>query len=115
MHGQVHRRYTLYGQNVENQIVGRWDDLPPSLRPHKDEFGRPLGKYTDNSANLIQQGFQRIKDRFKLLHSARKILKGERTASCFYSRVDKNDGVGVLLNKHRNKANYSNVMRCANS
>ena len=45
--------------------------------------GDPLGKYTDNSANLIQQGFQRIKDRFKLLHSARKILKGERTASCF--------------------------------
>ena len=76
---------------------------------------RPLGKYTDNSANLIQQGFQRIKDRFKLLHSARKILKGERTASCFYSRIDKTDGVGVLLNKHRNKANYSNVMRCANA
>ena len=76
---------------------------------------RPLGKYTDNSANLIQQGFQRIKDRFKLLHSARKILKGERTASCFYSRIDKTDGVGVLLNKHRNKANYSNIMRCANA
>ena len=75
----------------------------------------PLGKYTDNSANLIQQGFQRIKDRFKLLHSARKILKGERTASCFYSRIDKTDGVGVLLNKHRNKANYSNIMRCANA
>ena len=77
--------------------------------------GDPLGKYTDNSANLIQQGFQRIKDRFKLLHSARKILKGERTASCFYSRIDKTDGVGVLLNKHRNKANYSNIMRCANA
>jgi hypothetical protein len=129
LHGQVHRRYTLYGQNVENQIVGGsshrrsaegsqatgWDDLPSHLRPHKDEKGRPLVKYTDNSSILVQQGFQRLRDRFKLLNKVRKILKGERTQHCFFNRVDRNDGVGVMFNKSRNKANYSNIMRCANA
>ena len=33
----------------------------------------------------------------------------------FFNRVDKNDGVGVMFNKARNKANYSNIMRCANA
>lgn len=81
-----------------------------------DENGKSLGIYTDNSAILATQGFQAIKDRFKLLNNAaRKILKGERTASCFFNRVDKTDGVGVYLNRHRNKANYSNIMRCANA
>ena len=80
-----------------------------------DENGKPLGNNTDNSAILTQQGFQAIKERFKLLDSARKILDGERTQHCFYNRVDKNDGVGVTFNKFRNKANYTNVMRCANA
>ena len=120
---------TLYCQNDVNQIVGGssrrrsaegsqatgWDDLPSHLRPHKDEKGRPLGNTTDNSAIRTQQGFQAIKERFKLLDSARKILDGERTQHCFYNRVDKNDGVGVTFNKFRNKANYTNVMRCANA
>ena len=79
-----------------------------------DENGS-LVKYTDNSAIVAAQGFQRIKERFKLLNSARKILKGERTQHCFYNRIEKTDGVGVMFNKYRNKANFSNVMRCANS
>ena len=91
------------------------ENILPSLRPHKDEKGRPLGNTTDNSAIRTQQGFQAIKERFKLLDSARKILDGERTQHCFYNRVDKNDGVGVTFNKFRNKANYTNVMRCANA
>jgi hypothetical protein len=91
------------------------ENIPPSLRPHKDEKGRSLGNTTDNSANRTTQGFQAIKERFKLLDSARKILDGERTQHCFYNRVDKNDGVGVTFNKFRNKANYTNVMRCANA
>lgn len=115
MYSQYNEVTTLYSQNVENQIVGRWDDLPPSLRPHKDEFGRPLVIYTDNSSILVQQGFQRLRDRFKLLNKVRKILKGERTQHCFFNRVDRNDGVGVMFNKSRNKANYSNIMRCANA
>ena len=44
-----------------------------------DENGKPLGNTTDNSAIRTQQGFQAIKERFKLLDSARKILDGERT------------------------------------
>ena len=47
-----------------------------------DENGS-LVKYTDNSAIVAAQGFQRIKERFKLLNSARKILKGERTPTLF--------------------------------
>ena len=76
---------------------------------------KALGNTTDNSAIRTQQGFQAIKERFKLLDSARKILDGQRTQHCFYNRVDKNDGVGVTFNKFRNKANYTNVMRCANA
>ena len=118
----------MYGQNVENQIVGGssrrrsaegsqatgWDDLPSHLRPHKDEKGRPLGIYTDNSAIRTTQGFQPIREKFKLLHFARKLLPKERTAHCFYNRITKEEGVSVFLNKLRNKANYGNVMRCAN-
>ena len=64
----------MYGQNVENQIVGGssrrrsaegsqatgWDDLPSHLRPHKDEKGRPLGIITKSHPPLDTQGFQRI-------------------------------------------------------
>ena len=145
LHGQVHRRYTLYGQNVENQsgdsspektrgararsehgFYGEGSQ-PNSLATFKlvtngsgkvwpvDENGRSLVIYTDNSAIRTQQGFQRIRERFKLLDSTRKILKGERTQHCFFNRVDKNDGVGVMFNKARKKANYSNIMRCANA
>ena len=127
---------TLYSQNDVNQIGGEGDARPCALPractraplPHVklvtngsgkvwpvDENGKPLGNTTDNSAIRTQQGFQAIKERFKLLDSARKILDGERTQHCFYNRVDKNDGVGVTFNKFRNKANYTNVMRCANA
>ncbi|MCH2017340.1 hypothetical protein MKX17_15685, partial [Acinetobacter ursingii] len=75
---------------------------------------RPLGIYTDNSANRTTQGFQTIREKFKLLHFARKLLPKERTAHCFYNRIAKEEGVSVFLNKLRNKANYGNVMRCAN-
>ena len=130
MYDQVHRRYTLYDQNVKKQIglgeahprpaegsqAARVDE-PPAIQFVTDGRGNvyPLGNTTDNSAIRTQQGFQAIKERFKLLDSARKILDGERTQHCFYNRVDKNDGVGVTFNKFRNKANYTNVMRCANA
>ena len=79
-----------------------------------DENGKPLGIYTDNSAIPTTQGFQPIREKFKLLHFARKLLPKERTAHCFYNRVTKEEDVSVFLNKSRNKANYGNVMRCAN-
>ena len=105
----------MYGQNVENQIVGGssrrrsaegsqatgWDDLPSHLRPHKDEKGRPLGIYTDNSANRTTQGFQPIREKFKLLHFARKLLPKERTALFFYNGITKEEGVFVFFNKLR--------------
>lgn len=117
----------MYDQNIQNQSGGAAErgvprtliapsDLP-TVQLVTDGRGnvRPLGNTTDNSAIRTQQGFQAIKERFKLLDSARKILDGERTQHCFYNRVDKNDGVGVTFNKFRNKANYTNVMRCANA
>ena len=124
----------MYDQNIQNQSRGSAERgvprtlIAPSDLPTVklvtngsgkvwavDENGKPLGNTTDNSAIRTQQGFQAIKERFKLLDSARKILDGERTQHCFYNRVDKNDGVGVTFNKFRNKANYTNVMRCANA
>lgn len=116
MYSQYNEVKTLYSQNHVNQIGGgsNWEHIPTHLRPHKDEFGRPLGIYTDNSAILAAQGFQRIRERFKLLDTVRKVLKGERTQYCFFNRVDKNDGVGVTYNNLRKKANYTNIMRCAN-
>ena len=134
LYDQVHRRITLYDQNIQNQSGGAAERgvprtlIAPSDLPTVklvtngsgkvwavDENGKPLGINTDNSANRTQQGFQAIKERFKLLDSARKILHGERTQHCFYNRVDKNDGVGVTFNKLRKKANYTNIMRCANA
>ena len=127
LYDQVHRRITLYDQNIQNQSgtpaerVDHRSSIAPSDVPTvqfvTDGRGNvyPLGNTTDNSAIRTQQGFQAIKERFKLLDSARKILDGERTQHCFYNRVDKNDGVGVTFNKFRNKANYTNVMRCANA
>ena len=121
---------TLYCQNDVNQIglsashlrpaegsQAAGGDALPTIQFVTDGRGNvyPLGINTDNSAIRTQQGFQAIKERFKLLDSARKILDGERTQHCFYNRVDKNDGVGVTFNKFRNKANYTNVMRCANA
>ena len=125
---------TLYSQNDVNQIGGEGDARPCALPractraplPHVklvtngsgkvwpvDENGKPLGIYTDNSAIRTTQGFQPIREKFKLLHFARKLLPKERTAHCFYNRITKEEGVSVL-NKLRNKANYGNVMRCAN-
>ena len=127
LYDQVHRRITLYDQNIQNQSgataergVPRTHIAPsdvPTVQFVTDGRGnlKPLGITTDNSAIRTQQGFQAIKERFKLLDSARKILDGERTQYCFYNRVDKNDGVGVTYNKLRKKANYTNVMRCANA
>ena len=103
------------GASTSDRRESAFHALPDSLKPHKGLDGGSLGNTTDNSAIRTQQGFQAIKERFKLLDSARKILDGERTQHCFYNRVDKNDGVGVTFNKFRNKANYTNVMRCANA
>lgn len=73
-----------------------------------------LGIYTDNSAIVVPQGFQPLREKFKLLHNVRKILPAERVSKCFYNRVSKEEGVEVFLNRLRNKANYGNLMRCAN-
>ena len=119
----------MYNQNTLNQIerkaLNAEERNGAEVRSHKHNAPRTAPQanfkssslviYTDNSANLTQQGFQRTRERFKLLDSARKVLKGERTQHCFFNRVDKNDGVGVMFNKARKKANYSNIMRCANS
>ena len=102
----------MYDQSIEFQSGsstrggGGGNDRPtdrcgelPHLKLVTDGNGnvRPLGNTTDNSAIRTQQGFQAIKNRFKLLDSARKILDGQRTQHCFYNRVDKNDGVGSHL------------------
>lgn len=94
--------YLFYGAN------------PPKTSPMGLKKSNPLGIYTDNSSILENKGFQPIKEKFKLLHFARKLLPKERTAHCFYSRISKEDGVDVYLNKLRNKANYGNVVRCGN-
>lgn len=90
-------------------------DVCRSVNGHHSGIGSgSLGIYTDNSAIRTTQGFQPIREKFKLLHFARKLLPKERTAHCFYNRITKEEGVSVFLNKLRNKANYGNVMRCAN-
>ena len=89
----------MYGQNVENQIVGGssrrrsaegsqatgWDDLPSHLRPHKDEKGRPLGIITKSHPTLDTQGFQRIQD-YALQQQSAKLLHG-KSRVCFVVNV----------------------------
>ena len=110
----------MYGQNISSQLQvnlrgARSEEEATTDRHDRATEQGSLVIYTDNSSILVQQGFQRLRDRFKLLNKVRKILKGERTQHCFFNRVDRNDGVGVMFNKSRNKANYSNIMRCANA
>ena len=109
----AHRGVIEHSMSMSNEYI-LWGKSPVTS-PKGVKNSQSLGNTTDNSAIRTQQGFQAIKERFKLLDSARKILDGERTQHCFYNRVDKNDGVGVTFNKFRNKANYTNVMRCANA
>ena len=101
----------MYGQNVENQIggadafsgrrgrAGVENVAPPTLQLVTDGRGNvyPLGIYTDNSAIRTTQGFQPIREKFKLLHFARKLLPKERTAHCFYNRITKEEGVSVFF------------------
>ena len=47
---------------------------PPVTSPKGVKNSQSLGNTTDNSAIRTQQGFQAIKERFKLLDSARKYL-----------------------------------------
>lgn len=54
------------------------------------------------------------KRRYQLLYHAKKLLPKERIAGCLFKRVDAGQGVKVLFNKFRNKANYGNLQRCAN-
>ena len=87
---------------------------PPVTSPKGVKIASPFGNTTDNSAIRTA----RLSGNQRTVQTARfcsKILDGERTQHCFYNRVDKNDGVGVTFNKFRNKANYTNVMRCANA
>ncbi|HHB1646713.1 TPA: replication protein, partial [Acinetobacter baumannii] len=70
----------MYGQNTQSQR--EQTSIARGLAVASADA--PLVKYTDNSSILVQQGFQRLRDRFKLLNKVRKILKGERTQHCFF-------------------------------
>ena len=116
----------MYGQNVENQIVGGssrrrsaegsqatgWDDLPASLRPHKDEKGRPLGIITKSHPTLDTQGFQRIQD-YALQQQSAKLLHGKsRVCFCGKRKIDKNRNRSVVYNPNTERAYFENVQRC---
>ncbi len=75
-------------------------------------FGKgSLGTITETpSANPAEVR----KRRYQLLYYAKKLLPKERIAGCLFKRVDAQQGVKVLFNKSRNKANYGNLQRCAN-
>ena len=66
---------TRGGGGGNDRPTDRCGELP-RLKLVTDGNGnvRPLGNTTDNSAIRTQQGFQAIKERFKLLDSARKYL-----------------------------------------
>ena len=112
----------MYRQNDVNQIVEGsshrrsaegpqatgWDDLPPSLRPHKDEFGRPLGIYTKS---LVAPS-KRVHD-FILQDQSCKLLPKHRVCNCLKKRIDKNKNRTVKYNVDRKKSHWSNVQRCA--
>ena len=78
-----------------------------------DENGKPLGIYTDNSAIPTTQGFQPIRKSLNYSislenYSLKNVL---RTVSIIGLQKKR---TYLFLNKSRNKANYGNVMRCAN-
>ncbi|WP_373869243.1 hypothetical protein, partial [Acinetobacter soli] len=68
-------------RSAEGSQATGLDDLPASLRPHKDEKGRPLGIITKSHPTLDTQGFQRIQD-YSLQQQAAKLLHG-KSRVCF--------------------------------
>ena len=84
----------MYANTQNTQATAERGVPRTHIAPSVD--GGSLGIYTDNSANRTAQGFQPIREKFKLLHFARKLLPKERTAHCFYNRITKEEGVSVF-------------------
>lgn len=94
------------------------------------EQGGSLGIYTKSYVMLENKGVAEIfnksvtrVERYALQDKARKILtqtvqRGDKWAYvhrvnyCLHCRIDKNKGVGLMYNKERQNANFSNVQRC---
>ena len=72
------------------------ENIPPSLRPHKDEFGRPLGIYTKS---LVAPS-KRVHD-FILQDQSCKLLPKHRVCNCLKKRIDKNKNRTVKYNVDR--------------
>lgn len=84
---------------------------------------KPVTNYV-NVNSLLSNVSMRV-ERFALQEKAKKILtqtvqRGNKWAYvhrvnyCLRSRIDKNSDVGLMYNKERNTANYSNLQRCCN-
>ena len=96
---------SFHGSVVSN---GKYSYL---LLPDGKKLALALGTITETpSANPAEVR----KRRYQLLYYAKKLLPKERIAGCLFKRVDAAQGVKVLFNKARNKANYGNLQRCAN-
>lgn len=76
----------------------------------------PLGIYTKCQSNGSTSDFQadRLKrlSRYCLQEIARDLIPKERVSNCLRRRISKDDGVKVMFNPVREKAHYSNVIRC---
>lgn len=68
-----------------------------------------LGIFTKSQSALENIRFER----YSLQMEAKKLLPKQRVSKCLYCRIDSGQGVKILLNESRNKANYGNLIRCA--
>lgn len=104
-------RLSLHLDGKGDTGAGRLQAPPVSPVAPKIEKKGSLGTITETpSANPAEVR----KRRYQLLYHAKKLLPKERIAGCLFKRVDAQQGVKVLFNKSRNKANYGNLQRCAN-
>ena len=78
--------------------------------------GSPLGIYTKFQSNGHQSGLEDIRllrlSRYLLQELSCGLLPKERVSNCLRRRISKDMGVKVMYNPSREKAHYSNVMRC---
>ena len=98
---------------------GGYESAIQAIRLDSDKnqaTGSPLGIYTKFQSNRSTSDFQDNRllrlTRYCLQDLSAKLLPKERVNFCLRRRISKDTGVKVMFNPVREKAHYSNVVRC---
>lgn len=90
-------------KNFENETQAQ-----ENLLQRERVFNSPLGIYSKSDS--AHAGLRLA--RYALLRKAQELLPKHSVSYCLRCRIDKDKNVGVKYNEKREKAHYSNLVRC---